>query len=218
MREEWKKLSATELNLLKRWSRLVFLLRDKGRKSVDTILAFIAFWNILLVVILLLLASQQKCGGRFERFDVGQVAPYDITSPFDFEHQDETRTMEEREEARSTSIPVYSYDSQQEERLISSLSFIMEELRSMPAEHPSLRKGVRGTESRTILPEKVFSRLPKDVTDEQLMAFRKISLDERISENLIASLSKIFREKIVVNKNALPAAIAFWNSQGSSAR
>ena len=204
MSEKWKMQKIPDFNPLKRWSRLIFTLRDKERKWIDTILGFTAFWNILFIVVLLLLASQQKCGGRFEKFEVGQVAPYDITSPFDFENQDEKRTTEKRDEARRNSIAVYSYDSKPEERLISSLSFIMEEIRKIPAEHRIMERESSDAEGKDARVEQIFPRLPKNVTGQQLSALRKASVDEGDSGKLLSSLAKIARKKIVLSRNALP--------------
>ncbi len=205
MKKEKKRKDSTALNPLTQWSRAVFLLRDKGKRTIDTILGFGAFWNVLIVIILFFLATQQKCGGQVEKFEEGQVAPYDISSPFDFEIQDEQRTSEKREEARRNSLDVYSYDSRQAERFTSSFNIIFAELETLLPDHPILTKRTADDTMREPLGlEKVFSRLPKDVAPDQIQSLRKLSLNHAVSQRFLEDLSKILRRKIIANKKTLP--------------
>ncbi|MEW5806880.1 MAG: HDIG domain-containing metalloprotein [Acidobacteriota bacterium] len=177
-------------------------LREKVKISANTLLGFTPFWNVLFVMLLIILASQHSCGGRFERFSAGEVAPYDIVSPFDFEIPDEKRTTERREEARRNSIDVYSYDSRKAERFISSLNIITDELSLLPPEQVSIPSATDREHTPSL--DRILSRLPKDVTIYQIQALRKVSQDEKALKSIILDLSRIVNRKIVTSKASLP--------------
>lgn len=207
MDSKLKKGAVAERAFQEEWKRYSSILRENFRKMADVLLSLTAFWNILFILILILLASPQKCGGRMEKFSAGQVAPYDIASPFDFEIPDEKRTTERREEARRNSIEVFSYDSRKAERLISSLNVIMEELALLPQETSSgdLLAFDRERKHPPSL-DRIFSRLPRDASAEQIQALRKVSLDERDAKILISDLSKLVSRKIISSRQELPEA------------
>lgn len=170
------------------------------KRSADIILGFNTFWNFLFIALLLIMLSQQRCGGGFEKFSIGDVAEYDINSPFAFEIQDTERTQEKREEARSNALDVYSYDSKRADKVISSLKMFLEQLK-VPEEERNSGKGEskeKADKEATVLPH-----IPEEITSYQLNVLRKVSLNEKVLRMLLDGLSRILHQKITNNKSNL---------------
>ncbi len=175
-------------------------LREKLKHSSDTILGFTLFWNLLFVALLLIMLSQQRCGGGFETFSVGDVAEYDISSPFAFELQDTKRTQEKREEARDNSLDVYSYDSKRADKIISTLKMLIEQFTTSANQKTTETASLQEDSQK----ERIFlQNIPEEITKIQLETLRKVSFNENVSRRFISGLSRILHQKIVDDKSNL---------------
>jgi putative nucleotidyltransferase with HDIG domain len=176
------------------------LLRESLRRSADRVLGFSFIWNFLFIVLLLVMLSQHRCGRGFEKFSSDEVAEYDISSPFDFEIQDTERTQEKREEARNNALDVYSYDSMRADKVLSSLTTLMNQLRISEEKKVQKKEDATANTGResALLPD-----LQKEISKSQLKVLKKVSQDEKFFRALRSGLSQILNKKIVSDKSSL---------------
>ncbi len=180
--------------------RRLSLLREKLRRSADKAMGFSPFWNFLFIVLLMVLLTQQRCGVGFEKFSVGEIAEYDISSPFAFEIQDSERTQEKREEARNNALDIYSYDSMRTEKVLSSLTALMSELKILDTKGDQEQ---RDASASTVRELGRFPDIPKEISKDQLNVLKKISQDEKLFQELRSGLTQILNNKITNDKSSL---------------
>ncbi len=178
----------------------LFLLREKLRHGANTFLGFSFIWNLLFIALLLVMLSQQRCGKGFEKFSVGEVAEYDISSPFAFEIQDTERTQEKREEARNNALDVYSYDSRRADKVLSSLTTLLNQLKNLEMGKGKKQEDAPSAAGRG---SALFPNIPGEISERQLKVLKKVSQDEMLFKALRSGLSHILSKKITSDKSNL---------------
>jgi putative nucleotidyltransferase with HDIG domain len=168
--------------------------RNSVRETVDRILGADLVWSAAFTLAVVALLSSRSCGEPYERFEVGQLAPYDIEIRETFDVVDQEETERKRKEAQDAAPDVYVYDTGRSARSTGQLADIFTEGRRR-LERAFLEQQDPGAAVRDLLE----GRAPNAARD--LLVARRFDTD--LEREMKAVLDFVASRSIVTSKAAL---------------
>jgi cyclic-di-AMP phosphodiesterase PgpH len=126
--------------------------------------------------------------------ELGEIAPADVTAPFDLIIEDLEETERRREEAVGAVLPVYFYDANVFANTEDKIRRMFEAGREWAARHPANHR----TDE---LKASLLETLSVDIETSDLASLIRLRFPSELEETLVLLSGKIFSQGVILSKN-----------------
>jgi putative nucleotidyltransferase with HDIG domain len=161
---------------------------------VRKVLGTDVLWSGALIMVVVLALGVQRCGPEYERFQMGQRAPYDIKAVDHFEFVDVRRTDEERQKAVDGVLEIYDYDTERGIRRARQLTDLFEQGRAAIQEAALREETVE---------DGVARELGERVSAPALGVLVERGFDAALEREMTATLLEVLGGKVVTSTTIL---------------
>ncbi len=126
--------------------------------------------------------------------ELGEIAPADVTAPFDLIIEDLEETEGRREEAAGAVLPVYFYDANVFANTEDKIRRMFEAGREWAARHPANHR----TDE---LKSSLLETLSVDIETSDLASLVRLRFPSELEETLVLLSGKIFSQGVILSKN-----------------
>lgn len=169
----------------------------------NRVASYLTYWPVIILVLLLAWLLSLSLGDIPDNFHEGDIAPYDIRADRQYVLIDEKATESRRNEAASSVLSVYDFNTGLIDERIASLKSAFSLMREKIATVNEKRIFEVGTDPSSKWRESFENALNERVTDAQWSALLKAKFNLELEFSIISEISKALSGPIVANTELL---------------